>query len=1136
MTKPIATGLAVLVLILWKIGAATAGSAIPASEPMSCSNTVSTFPYSESFESGFGLWTQDTGDDFDWTRTNTNTPTSGTGPSGAIDGSYYLFAEADNYPQEETYLNSPCFDLSNAQAAFFSYRYHMYGSKVGHFKVEISTNMGSDWTALASRYWSKGDYWRSEILDLTDYIGQTIMLRFFVRTNTTNSGDIAIDDVDLYTIDSFGSLSCATTVTSYPYEHGFETGYDGWTQDSGDDKDWYRHSGSTPTNNTGPDGACEGSYFIYTESSNYGGDSLDGYPNKTIILTSPCFDLDTATTANFQFKYHMKGNTMGTLRLEVTPNGTDWIPLWSKSGDQDSDWLQAGVNLSAFAGQTIKLRFYAVTGSLYHSDMAVDDLYLSLQDGGTPVVCGSTINSFPYTEGFEGSVPGWQYSASPDATWMTKSGPTSTSSTGPASAAVGSYYLYIESDSPNNPNKTAMITSPCLDLNQASQASVDFKYHMYGASMGSLYLEVLAETTEEWTTIWSKTGDQGNYWYQAEVDLGAFIGQNIKIRYRGVTGSSNKSDMAIDDVNVELEPATSDSTGCVTVVSTYPYFESFESGWGAWKERVSNNIWQRNSGHTPSNNTGPASALHESYYLFTEASGSTNTTAVLDGPCFDLTTVFKPAVEFYYHMRGYAIGTLKLEASTDNGATWTTLWSKTGEQGTDWNVAKVSLKNYAGQTVKLRYYATTGSSLESDMAVDAIYLGSDPELEDGTLFGTVYFPTALACTPDALSGSTVENVYVTIDNHTAGSSSTYASGVSGGFAGYVDGGEISISGQIYSSNWVNGVSTFDVIRINKHAGDIDVIDCPLFRLAGDVDNDGDVDSTDAQTVTQLVLTTIDSFSQVPNWRIIPKAYARGVNYSPDPAYSGDFWNQSRADIQGNEYPFKAQLDFNSKSYTYDGADSWLGELDHWTFDSLVSCQQGTFDLFIVKTGDVNGTAVTTGFGSPPSSLRSLPRGKDQIADQEYELLYPKSNLEKAEKSGDRGNKKYEVKIVATTTSRVEGYQLGIQFDDELLELGKIKPNKEDLNQTEAKNFGRAIKTARGGTLKTVWVNDFKNDPRGKEFGQNLELFSFEFKSKATLGQVRSAVRLDNGVWETAFYGKDGPLEDVDIQIFVEEVK
>ena len=70
--------------------------------PSECSSTVSSFPYSESFESGAG-WTQASGDDGDWVNDASGTPSSNTGPSAGADGSYYMFLEAVSY----THLTLP---------------------------------------------------------------------------------------------------------------------------------------------------------------------------------------------------------------------------------------------------------------------------------------------------------------------------------------------------------------------------------------------------------------------------------------------------------------------------------------------------------------------------------------------------------------------------------------------------------------------------------------------------------------------------------------------------------------------------------------------------------------------------------------------------------------------------------------------------------------------------------------------------------------------------------------------------------------------------------------------------------------------------------------------------------------------
>ena len=42
----------------------------------------------------------------------------------------------------------------------------------------------------------------------------------------------------------------------------------GITQREGDDFDWIRISGATPSGNTGPQSAAKGTYYMFTEASN----------------------------------------------------------------------------------------------------------------------------------------------------------------------------------------------------------------------------------------------------------------------------------------------------------------------------------------------------------------------------------------------------------------------------------------------------------------------------------------------------------------------------------------------------------------------------------------------------------------------------------------------------------------------------------------------------------------------------------------------------------------------------------------------------------------------------------------------------------------------------------------------------
>ncbi|AXT55783.1 T9SS C-terminal target domain-containing protein [Aquimarina sp. AD1] len=178
--------------------------------------------------------------------------------------------------------------------------------------------------------------------------------------------------------------------------------------------------------------------------------------------------------------------------------------------------------------------------------------------GGGNTLCSSTVTTFPYNEGFENTFGAWKQATSgDDFNWATRSGSTPSSNTGPSSANAGSYYIYMESSSPNYSNKRAILYSPCYDITSATQATISFKYHMYGASaMGSLALEASLDGTS-WTSIWSKSGNQGNSWETASVNLAAYLGEKVQLRFNGITGTTWQGDMAIDAVSI----STSGSTG-----------------------------------------------------------------------------------------------------------------------------------------------------------------------------------------------------------------------------------------------------------------------------------------------------------------------------------------------------------------------------------------------------------------------------------------------------------------------------------------------------------------------------------------------------------------------------------------------
>jgi subtilisin-like proprotein convertase family protein len=176
--------------------------------------------------------------------------------------------------------------------------------------------------------------------------------------------------------------------------------------------------------------------------------------------------------------------------------------------------------------------------------------------------CPIVVSSYPYQEDFENGLGDWiNVAKSDDMDWLQQTGPTSSSDTGPSAAFSGTFYLYVEASGQDEgfPNKTAVLQSPCFEIPskpasapQAWHYRLGFSYHMYGAMMGTLAVEISESTSGSWTQVWSRTGDQGDIWHQADIDLSSnYDGKTIQLRFTGTTGTDYTSDIAIDDVSIE---------------------------------------------------------------------------------------------------------------------------------------------------------------------------------------------------------------------------------------------------------------------------------------------------------------------------------------------------------------------------------------------------------------------------------------------------------------------------------------------------------------------------------------------------------------------------------------------------------
>ena len=159
--------------------------------------------------------------------------------------------------------------------------------------------------------------------------------------------------------------------------------------------------------------------------------------------------------------------------------------------------------------------------------------------------------SFTCSNASFGTYPtGWVSNAAATNSWRVHSGSTSSFATGPTGdhTSGSGFYLYTET-SCGTGSWIAEIDSPEFDANAVAMPTVEFWFHLYGISMGTLELQEFDGTS--YNTIWTMSGDQGDVWQFAQVSITPYAhpsGAAVKFRFKGTRGTSFESDMSIDDV------------------------------------------------------------------------------------------------------------------------------------------------------------------------------------------------------------------------------------------------------------------------------------------------------------------------------------------------------------------------------------------------------------------------------------------------------------------------------------------------------------------------------------------------------------------------------------------------------------
>ena len=229
---------------------------------------------------------------------------------------------------------------------------------------------------------------------------------------------------------------------------------------------------------------------------------------------------------------------------------------------------------------------------------------------------------------------------------------------------------------------------------------------------------------------------------------------------------------------------------------------------------------------------------------------------------------------------------------------------------------------------------------------------------------------------------------------------------------------------------LNGVSTLDLVLITKHILGVKEFDSPYKLIAGDIDRSGNIATLDLIRLRKLILSIT---SELPggnkSWRFIDAGH---VFSDPANPWQDDF--PERLNIN--------RFDGNAMEINFIG----------------------------VKVGDVN-------YSAAPNSVKAGLSGRSQARNWRLGI----------EKQRVQAGQTFTVEVTANDLLESFGYQFGMRFDPNMMELIKLTPG--ELPGMGEDNFG--LNHAENGLIATSWHHPYPVMIPEREVLFSLEFLAYE---------------------------------------------
>lgn len=283
----------------------------------------------------------------------------------------------------------------------------------------------------------------------------------------------------------------------------------------------------------------------------------------------------------------------------------------------------------------------------------------------------------------------------------------------------------------------------------------------------------------------------------------------------------------------------------------------------------------------------------------------------------------------------------------------------------------------------------------------------------------------------------------------------------------------------YTTNdWYNGVSTFDIVQLQRFV--LGLITLNGFKqIAADVNNSGSVTAADAIVLRQLILHINETFPAFSSpWRFTPE-------YIPVD-YSSEF----------NSNPFNMSSIGVNAPYL----------LPSWEY-AITNGQNGKSGFNGIKLGDLSGnTDLSKRFNNPDEIVVKGETRCRETKNQATQLFIPYTKIP--------ANTSFELAVKAQDFKDVIGFQFGIKFDTEQIEVQSVKT--QNLASFKVKN-NVGLSRLKSGEIRVSWVED---QLKYRHLKDGTVFMVLKLKAKKDIENLNDYLKLDDHILKNEFYGKE----------------